>query len=123
MREDGNSRFVEVGFVRSGAGARAAIQEWRSEATGRIHEVQEARAYAPGAILEPGAKGWLIYAGGAPVVGETPDEARRMARRVGDRRVPAPVRPPRERQRHPPLPWPAIFALVLLAAVIWAALL
>ena len=72
---------MAVIYVRSMNAPLASIQEWRSAATGRLHEVEEAASYAPGAGLEPGAEGWLLHVEGRPVVGATPVEAQRMARR------------------------------------------
>lgn len=58
-------RFVRAG-VRGGAGVR--LQEWRSDLTGRIFEVDERDAYASAAELGPGDRGYLAFVGGTAVV-------------------------------------------------------
>lgn len=50
------------------------MQEWRSERTGRTIEVHEANAYRASTELEPGARGYLRFVDGVPVVGEDPRE-------------------------------------------------
>src|SRR5690606_34301929 len=55
---------MKVTFVRSGRRAGARVQEWRSEATGRVHEVLEARSDRPGADLRLGDAGYLWFRGG-----------------------------------------------------------
>lgn len=111
---------VEVAFVRPGSGSRSAIQEWRSRATGRVHEVPEAQSYAPADVLGEGSTGWLIYAGGTPWVGETEEEARRMARRAAGRPPPRRSAPRPRGGRGAKTPWGWIFAAVLMAVIVWA---
>lgn len=113
---------MRVTFVRSGSGARARIQEWRSTATGRVHEVLEPQSYAPAVRLEEGAIGWLVYAGGTPWVEQTKDAATRAAAREPTRRPtprPVPRRPLRTRGR---TPWALIVMTVLIAVIVGALL-
>lgn len=113
---------MEVEFVRSGSATRAAIQEWRSRTTGRVHEVPESQSFAPAAIVDDGATGWLVYAGGRPWVGETKNEAQRMARSATA--GPRPVdRAPRARGgRRADVPWALVFAVALVVVIGFAML-
>ena len=111
---------VEVVFVRSGSSTVAALQEWRSRTTGRLHEVPEAHSYAPSIALAEGATGWLVYAGGSPWVGETESEARRMIER--DSGVPPALRSvPRVPTARPSrTPWALILGVLVFVVIVWA---
>lgn len=90
-------RFVRAGVTRGGG---ARLQEWRSERTGRVFEVDERDAYAAGEALEPGAPGYLTFVGGAPVVtrqpGDPPPHPGSRAAGAG----PGPAVPPRSPARN-----------------------
>lgn len=87
------------------------LQEWRSERTGRLFEVDEGDAYRPAEELQPGARGFLWFVGGAPVVTREPAEPPpRSSAAAGG--APAPVRrPPRGR-----LSW--LWGLLLVLALL-----
>ena len=83
-------------FVRANApGAPGGrVQEWRSQATGRVYLVREADAYAASEELEPGTDGFLAFVAGAPIVTREPRARSRDAARRA-RVVPRVVPPPR----------------------------
>jgi hypothetical protein len=94
-RRDGRERLA-VRFVRANApGAPGGrVQEWRSQATGRVYLVREADAYAASEELEPGTQGFLAFVAGAPIVTREPRaRGRGAARRAGA--APRVVPPPR----------------------------
>lgn len=111
---------MKVTFVRSGRRAGARVQEWRSEATGRVHEVLEARSDRPGADLRLGDAGYLWFRGGrvhvtaAPAAPSGRGPERRVARADVSRARPA------LRRRGPRGRWTRwLLPLALLVAVLW----
>lgn len=83
-------RFVRAGGTRGGG---VRLQEWRSERTGRVFEVDERDAYAAGDALEPGAPGTLAFVGGTAVVTRNAgDPPPRPGSRAGS--GPGPAAPP-----------------------------
>lgn len=105
-----------VSFVRAArvVGSGTPLQEWRSERTGRLFEVEERDAYRPAEELQRGARGFLWFVGGAPVVTREPAEPPPRPD-VGPSRAPAPV-------QRPPLGgmawlWGVLLVLALLALV------
>lgn len=104
-------RFVRSG-VTGGGGVR--LQEWRSELTGRVFEVDERDAYAAGEALEPGASGYLAFVGGAAVVTRHPgDPPPRPGSRAGGA-GPRPAAPPPPRARG----WLWVLVAIALLAVL-----
>lgn len=77
-------------FVRAGARGAGGIrlQEWRSDLTGRVFEIDERDAYATAEALRPGDRGYLAFVGGTGIV----------TRRRGD---PAPQPGSRSRRQRP----------------------
>jgi len=67
---------MAVRFVRGGgvAGSGVRLQEWRSELTGRVYEVDERDGYATADALQPGSAGYLSFLGGTPVVTRRRDD-------------------------------------------------
>ncbi len=90
------------------------LQEWRSERTGRLFEVDEGDAYRPAEELQPGARGFLWFVGGVPVVtlapaGPPPRPA------AGASGAPAPV--PRPARGRMSWLWGLLLVLALLVLV------